>query len=301
MSLIKEGKIVSNDIPPDPNDYLSSSLQDDGDDDYGNQLLMSKSDKAPVDQLNSMMPPGSYSSQDLLDIIRSTSAPSKSQALPKAVPLPKKDDIYSQIQEDTKSISPTPTPTSPAPAQPPEDDSLSEDEQKASSSFSERRGKIIIAVGILAVILLVVILKSCASAPAKKIKTEEVPIVTQSGVEVVQGKAEGTDEPKKDEIDAVTETVWGSRSDLNYVEYVDMPSRYFTDEMLVTKFVLEDESSALFYFSGIPKHFKRKITFPVTVTEYNKIPSGGKIFIDYRIYSKGGNDLITDVHTSLED
>lgn len=106
--------------------------------------------------------------------------------------------------------------------------------------------------------------------------------------------------PVEEEVIA-TETVWGTSANLNYAEYIEEPEKLYTDSMIITKFVLEDESSALYYFSGIPKNFKRKIVFPVTLAEYNSVPSGGKIFIDYRIISSDGVDRVTSISTSVEE
>lgn len=100
---------------------------------------------------------------------------------------------------------------------------------------------------------------------------------------------------------AETKTVWDTTAYLDYAEVVELPEDYYTDEMVVTKFKMIDQGTLSFYFSGIPKNFKKKVTFAVSAYEYNSVPSGGKIFIDYKVVSENNTDVITDISTSIKE
>lgn len=80
-----------------------------------------------------------------------------------------------------------------------------------------------------------------------------------------------------------------------YDEYYEIDTSLYEDEMVVSKFILTDDSTCLYYFSGIPMHFKRKIVFPVSYNDYNKVGTGGKVLIEYKIVPIDGNDKVSDV------
>lgn len=167
------------------------------------------------------------------------------------------------------------------------DEEVAEDPtiEKAVKMFSSNIKGIVTGIVIIAVALFLVFAKSIIGG--------------SNGDKTVQ------DIPEEMSVSAdyrtMTETVWGTKATLDYTEFVTLPDNYYSDSMVVTKFIMIDGTTSMFYFSGIPMHYKKKIIFPVTVSEYNAVPSGGKIFIDYRIVKINGEDKITDISTSIKE
>lgn len=81
-----------------------------------------------------------------------------------------------------------------------------------------------------------------------------------------------------------------------FPEVVNLDKDTFTDEMIITKGVEYESNSIHYFFSGIPKHFKRKVRFYVTNEEYNQFPSGGKINISYKVEVRESDFYLTEVN-----
>lgn len=161
-----------------------------------------------------------------------------------------------------------------------------------SSMLSENLPKLIIAV----VMICLCVVFACISSCSKKLEEQKKQTVTAS---VSSSKSQQVKTVEKTKIETVT--VWDTKAELVYDEYVEMPEKYYSDEMIVSKFIVQDEACRSYYFSGIPKNFKKKITFPVTYTEYNSIASGSKIFVDYKVQKIDGKSVIVSIVTSIKE
>lgn len=84
-----------------------------------------------------------------------------------------------------------------------------------------------------------------------------------------------------------------------YFEYVDLPDKYYSDRVVISKFSTTADSTVAFYFMGIPENFKKKIVFPVSVETYNQVANGSVISIDYKVTSVDGSDYVIDVVTNV--
>lgn len=140
--------------------------------------------------------------------------------------------------------------------------------------------------GVITLVVLILLLLGNLGLKAlfKKPSKPVVEVQSSSSVEVKQA------EPEKNNT---------NNGVLMYEEYTEVPQEVYTDEMVVSKFFEVSETTCTYYFTGIPIHFKQKITFPVTYTQYNKVASGGKIFIDYKIKSIDGKDKVVDVTPTI--
>lgn len=85
----------------------------------------------------------------------------------------------------------------------------------------------------------------------------------------------------------------------DYTEYVEIPEKYYSDKLVVSKYATLTDNTVAFYFMGIPENFKQKIVFPVSVATYNQIANGSVLNIDYKVVSKNGSDFVIDVVTNI--